>query len=66
MDVDERVDVGIGVGTAASPPVGLSFNPRNHINPTIKISTKITRGALSANEFGTAKPWLRILGGVLA
>jgi len=55
VDADVDVDVGVGVGREASPPVGLSFDPTNHTNPTISISTKTTRGTLSASVFGTAE-----------
>ena len=53
--VDVDVDVAVGVGREASPPVGLSFDPTNHTNPTIRISTKTTRGTLSVSVFGTAE-----------
>jgi hypothetical protein len=56
--VDVDIDVGVGVGREASPPVGLSFDPTNHTNPTISISTKTTRGTLSVSDFGIAESWL--------
>jgi hypothetical protein len=61
VDVDAGLgvdaDVDVGVGREASPPVGLSFDPTNHTNPTMSISTKTTRGALSVSDLGTAESW---------
>jgi hypothetical protein len=58
VDADVDVDVAVGVGREASPPVGLSFDPTNHTNPTIRISTKTTRGTLSVSDFGPVESWL--------
>jgi hypothetical protein len=57
-DADINVDAGVWVGREASRPVELSFDPINHTNPTISISTKTTRGTLSVSDFGIAESWL--------